>query len=112
MATANGGTWTVGIESCGSSVRGHGRRLYEGHVPSIGERSRHRSFCTEYAEDGEALTRFFNEAGCQSDLSHPAIIQVSEFGRTPSGAAFLVMEFLDGAVLSDYLPVRGRHSTV
>jgi len=77
--------------------------VYEGHMPSIGRRVAIKLLHPEYAEDGEALTRFFNEARAANRIPHPAIIQVSEFGRTPSGAAFLVMEFLDGAVLSDYL---------
>jgi serine/threonine protein kinase len=55
------------------------------------------------ADQFSVVTRFFNEARAANRIPHPAIIQVSEFGRTPSGAAFLVMEFLDGAVLSDYL---------
>lgn len=35
--------------------------VYEGHMPSIGRRVAIKLLHPEYAEDGEALTRFFNK---------------------------------------------------
>lgn len=77
--------------------------VYEGLQPSIGRRVAIKVLHPEYADDGESLTRFFNEARAANRIPHPGIIQVSECGRMPSGAAFLVMEYLAGAVLNDYL---------
>jgi hypothetical protein len=48
---------------------------------------------------GEAAERFDREANTLADLQHPAIVRFLDHGRTPSGKAFLVMEWLDGCGL-------------
>jgi len=48
----------------------------------------------------EIARRFEREAQSASRLSHENIVQVTDFGRTPAGALFLVMEFLRGEPLS------------
>src|SRR5215468_2416858 len=49
----------------------------------------------------EFAKRFEREAESASRLTHPNIITVTDFGRTPEGSLFLVMEFLAGESLSD-----------
>jgi eukaryotic-like serine/threonine-protein kinase len=49
----------------------------------------------------EFARRFEREAESASRLTHPNIITVTDFGRTPEGSLFLVMEFLAGQSLSD-----------
>ena len=49
----------------------------------------------------EFARRFEREAESASRLTHPNIITVTDFGRTPEGSLFLVMEFLAGESLSD-----------
>ena len=56
----------------------------------------HRSL----ARDNDALTRFRQEAEITSSLRHPHIVQVVDFNITDSGVPFLVMELLEGKLLS------------
>src|SRR3954471_8803950 len=44
--------------------------------------------------------RFEREAESASRLAHPNIIAITDFGHTPEGSLFLVMEYLAGDALS------------
>lgn len=55
------------------------------------------------AEDEKARESFFREARLASSLSHPNIASVVDFGEDPSYGAYMVMEFLDGEMLSTML---------
>jgi serine/threonine-protein kinase len=50
--------------------------------------------------DGDALERFRQEAEITSSLRHPHIVQVFDFNVTDNGVPFLVMELLEGKLLS------------
>jgi serine/threonine protein kinase len=45
-----------------------------------------------HAKSKEFIARFFNQAKVLSRLEHPSLVQVSDFGRTADGTAYLVME--------------------
>ena len=47
--------------------------------------------------------RFFLEASISSQLVHPNIITIHDYGETDSGDLFMAMEFLDGVSLSYYV---------
>jgi len=47
--------------------------------------------------------RFAREAAVLSQLSHPGIVQYIANGRTPDGAAYLAMEWVDGESLAERL---------
>src|SRR5262252_4967474 len=63
----------------------------------------HRSL----AHDHDALTRFRQEAEITSALRHPHIVQVFDFNVTDSGVPFLVMELLEGKLLSERIAQAG-----
>lgn len=63
------------------------------------------------AETSEGLKRFQREARATSAVSHPGIVGVSDFGLTPDGRAFLVMDYLEGESLSHFLDRVGRLQT-
>jgi serine/threonine-protein kinase len=54
----------------------------------------------EMGSKDEFVRRFQREAESASRLAHVNIIGVTDFGRSPEGLLFLVMEYLDGEALS------------
>ncbi|HKP63330.1 MAG TPA: serine/threonine-protein kinase, partial [Polyangiales bacterium] len=55
----------------------------------------------------EASARFRTEARVQAKLRHPNVVRVFDYGETPGGDAFIVMELLEGSTLADRLETRG-----
>ena len=52
--------------------------------------------------------RFEQEAKSASLLNHPNIITVHDFGLTKDGDLYLVMEYLEGASLNDFIELNGQ----
>jgi serine/threonine-protein kinase len=63
----------------------------------------------QYASHPEFLKLFEQEARFASFLSHPHIATVSDFGVDASGAAYLVMEHVEGASLRTLLRAAAEH---
>ncbi|MEO7092654.1 MAG: serine/threonine-protein kinase, partial [Polyangiales bacterium] len=55
----------------------------------------------------DAVRRFEREATSASKLGHPGIVRTLDFGRSDDGAAFLVMELLEGETLEARLQRKG-----
>ncbi len=47
--------------------------------------------------------RFASEAECSGRLSHPNLVSVVDFGETPDGLLYLVMEFISGCPLTQVI---------
>jgi eukaryotic-like serine/threonine-protein kinase len=56
---------------------------------------------------GEAVRRFEREAQLTSLLTHPNTISIYDFGRTPDGAFYYVMEYVDGVDLQTLVEREG-----
>ena len=57
--------------------------------------------------DREAVARFEREAVAAANLRHPNIAEATDFGKTPDGALYLVMEFVEGTTLRHVLHEKG-----
>src|SRR2546423_6403281 len=55
------------------------------------------------AHDHSYRARFLREARAVSVLSHPHIAIIHDYGETPAGQPFIVMEYIKGETLSDLL---------
>ncbi len=62
------------------------------------------------AQDEAFVNRFIREAKAAAALTHPNIVAVQDQGWNQGGipAVFLVMEFIEGSTLREYLNERGR----
>lgn len=56
----------------------------------------------ELSQDQEFVARFKREAIASSRIGQQNIIDISDFGRTPDGRFYFVMEFIDGKTLVRY----------
>ncbi len=57
----------------------------------------------ELAQREDSLKRFINEAKLTSKIGHQNIIEVTDFGKTPTGSFYFVMEHIKGRTLYELL---------
>lgn len=55
-----------------------------------------------------SVARFHQEAKSISRLKHPNIVEVMDFGRSDSGELYLVLEYLEGTDLAEFIEKNGR----
>ena len=82
--------------------------IYEASHMGAGKRVAVKLMSKELAAHPEALARFRREVKVTTELAHPHIVDVFDFGESPTGEPFLVMEFLDGEDLGHRLEREGR----
>ena len=56
----------------------------------------------------ETVTRFEREVQQTSRLTHPNTVEIYDFGRTPDGVFYYVMEYLDGVNLRELVELEGK----
>jgi serine/threonine protein kinase len=62
---------------------------------------------SENLQEGEAIARFEREARSAASISHPNIVDVTDFGETVDGVFYLVMEYVEGETLHRLLRREG-----
>ena len=82
--------------------------VYEAMHPAIGRRAAVKVLKPEVAADAEWTKRFLAEARALGAIKHRNLIEVLNFGKTPDGREFLMMEFLDGEPLDAYIRRLGQ----
>jgi serine/threonine-protein kinase len=70
------------------------------HLRLSGKRCAVKVLHGQVATDAEAFARFRREADIASKIGHPNIIEVLDWNQLPSGAPYMVLEYLDGEDLA------------
>jgi len=81
--------------------------VYEAADLSLGRSVAIKIMVGDLFGNAQALTRFEREARVEAALSHPNIVRIYDFGRLPSGGAYLVMELVPGVSWRERLRDRG-----
>jgi serine/threonine-protein kinase len=84
------------------SVLGEGGMgvVYEIRHRALGKRFALKALRKDLASDGEIAARFMQEARTAASVSHPGLVEITDFGKLPEGQPFFVMELLEGQSLS------------
>jgi serine/threonine-protein kinase len=53
----------------------------------------------DMSQSGEAVERFMREGLAAAHIDHPNVVSATDFGRTPDGAFFMILEYIEGKTL-------------
>src|SRR5437868_5153761 len=74
--------------------------VYEAKHTIIGKRVAVKVLLEKFLAKSDFVARLLQEARLASAIGHEHIVDVTDFGTTDDGRAFVVMEFLEGEALS------------
>ena len=77
--------------------------VYRGEHVYIGKEVAVKILHDGYGGREESIKRFLREARAASQINHPNIVNVTDFGKSSDGTVFFVMEFLQGEPLDAIL---------
>ncbi|HET8734419.1 MAG TPA: serine/threonine-protein kinase [Anaeromyxobacteraceae bacterium] len=77
--------------------------IYLAEHVTLGKKMAVKVLRPEYSRDAELLDRFQHEARAASQIGQENIVEVFDFGHTPEGQAYFVMEALEGESLARVL---------
>jgi eukaryotic-like serine/threonine-protein kinase len=75
--------------------------VYLGEHPVIGRKVAIKVLHAALAADKDIVARFFTEARAIHMIGHPNIVEILDFGATPDGQPYFIMEYLTGEALSE-----------
>ncbi len=84
--------------------------VYQAEHQLIGKQVAVKVLLDKYAQRDPVVARLEQEARLASSIGHEHIIDITDFGQTPDGRTFVVMEFLEGESLGACLSREGRLS--
>jgi serine/threonine-protein kinase len=85
----------------GSSV------IYRGVHTTIGRTVAIKMLRPELVRNGETVARFLREGRAACRVRHEHVVEATDFGVTPDGDVFLVMEYLEGEDLASLIEREG-----
>jgi serine/threonine protein kinase len=77
--------------------------VYLAEHPLIGKKVALKVIHRELAGNREVVQRFFQEARAVNTIGHENIVEIHDFGQTPEGDHFYIMEYLDGLTLASVI---------
>jgi serine/threonine-protein kinase len=80
--------------------------VYLGRHEALGHAVAVKVLQPALSRDATMVKRFFTEAQAATSIRSPGIVQIFDFGTSPDGAAYFVMELLEGVPLSRRLAER------
>ena len=102
METREGAT--VGAYEVKSLVgKGGMGEVYMAEHTLLGRKVAIKFLLPSLSADEELVERFFTEAKATTSVNDPGIVQIFDFGYHTDGAAYIVMEFLEGEALDSRL---------
>jgi serine/threonine protein kinase/CheY-like chemotaxis protein len=81
--------------------------VWEGEHTSLGTRVAIKFIRAEYAENRDAVERFAEEARTTAQIQSRHAVKVFDYGVTPGGMPYLVMEYLEGLSITDEVTEHG-----
>ncbi len=77
--------------------------VYLAEHPVIGKKVAMKAIHPELSKNSDVVSRFITEAKAVNQIGHEHIVDIADFGNTPEGEFYFVMEYLQGESLSDRL---------
>src|SRR6185503_1130338 len=77
--------------------------VYLAEHPLIGKKVALKVIHRELAHNKEVVSRFFNEARAVNKIGNEHIVEIHDFGQSPEGEHFYIMEYLEGRTLAQVL---------
>jgi tRNA A-37 threonylcarbamoyl transferase component Bud32 len=77
--------------------------VYLAEHPLIGKRVALKVIHRELANNRDVVSRFFQEARSVNKIGNEHIVEIHDFGVTPEGDHFFIMEYLEGRTLASIL---------
>jgi len=68
--------------------------------PVIGSKVALKAIHPRYACNADIVSRFMNEAKSVNQIGHDHIVDITDFGNTPGGDFYFIMEYLEGRSLA------------
>ena len=77
--------------------------VYGARHAAVGKLVAVKALRAHLASDAEAIQRFEAEATAATSIGNQHIVETFDFGRLPDGAAYMVMEYLEGRSLAELI---------
>jgi serine/threonine protein kinase len=81
--------------------------VYLAEHPVIGSKVALKAIHPHFARSADVVSRFVTEARAVNQIAHDHIVDITDFGTTPEGDFYFIMEHLQGEMLSEGITRQG-----